>query len=92
MLSYFQIYENGELQHYIDGQDVSRSNWMRYVNPAQFSHHQNLVACQVNRDVYFYTIRSIPADTELLVWYSREFAQRLNYPPSVELMMQKISE
>lgn len=75
---------------YIDGADPNESNWMRYVNPAYSSTAQNLVACQINREIYFYTIKPIPPDQELLVWYCREFAQRLNYPASGEQMMLRI--
>lgn len=50
---------------------------MRYVNPARSLAEQNLVACQNNRDIYFYTLRPVEPNQELLVWYSQEFAQRL---------------
>lgn len=74
----FQIYSSGgELQNFIDGYNVHKSNWMRYVNPARSMAEQNLVACQNNREIYFYTIRPVEPSQELLVWYSQEFAQRL---------------
>ncbi|TMS18495.1 PR domain zinc finger protein 1 isoform X2 [Larimichthys crocea] len=72
-----EIYNGGQLQNFIDGYDVHRSNWMRYVNPARSPVEQNLVACQNSRDIYFYTIRPVEPNQELLVWYSQEFAQRL---------------
>lgn len=72
-----EIYSGGQLQNFIDGYDVHRSNWMRYVNPARSLAEQNLVACQNSRDIYFYTIRPVEPNQELLVWYSQEFAQRL---------------
>ncbi|XP_072227094.1 PR domain zinc finger protein 1 [Leuresthes tenuis] len=72
-----EIYSGGQLQHFIDGYDVHKSNWMRYVNPAHSLAEQNLVACQNGRDIYFYTIRPVEPKQELLVWYSQEFAQRL---------------
>lgn len=50
---------------------------MRYVNPARSLAEQNLVACQNSRDIYFYTLRPVKPNQELLVWYSQEFAQRL---------------
>lgn len=50
---------------------------MRYVNPARSMAEQNLVACQNGRDIYFYTLRPVEPNQELLVWYSQEFAQRL---------------
>ncbi len=73
-----QVYKDGRLSHCIDGLDPRRSNWMRYVNPARSAAQQNLVACQVQQDIYFYTVRSIPPESELLVWYSKEFLDRIN--------------
>lgn len=73
----FQIYSGGELQNFIDGYNVHKSNWMRYVNPARSMAEQNLVACQNNGEIFFYTIRPVEPNQELLVWYSQEFAQRL---------------
>ncbi|XP_075995642.1 PR domain zinc finger protein 1 isoform X2 [Genypterus blacodes] len=72
-----EIYSSGRLHNFIDGYDVHRSNWMRYVNPARTVAEQNLVACQNGRDVYFYTIRPVEPNKEMLVWYSQEFAERL---------------
>lgn len=80
-----QIYNRGRLYHFIDGYDIRSSNWMRYVNPARSLSEQNLVACQNGHDVYFYTIRPVEANQELLVWYSQEFAQRLCSQPGDEL-------
>uniref|UniRef100_A0AAR2LZJ4 Tissue-resident T-cell transcription regulator protein ZNF683 n=1 Tax=Pygocentrus nattereri TaxID=42514 RepID=A0AAR2LZJ4_PYGNA len=54
-----------------------RSNWMRFVNPARSLAEQNLVACQNSCDIFFYTIRPVEPNQELLVWYSPEFSQRL---------------
>ncbi|XP_029023495.1 PR domain zinc finger protein 1 isoform X2 [Betta splendens] len=72
-----EIYSGGQLQNFLDGYDIHRSNWMRYVNPARSLAEQNLVACQNGRDIYFYTIRPVEPKQELLVWYSQEFAHRL---------------
>uniref|UniRef100_A0A674P6W8 PR domain zinc finger protein 1 n=1 Tax=Takifugu rubripes TaxID=31033 RepID=A0A674P6W8_TAKRU len=74
---FWRIYSGGELQNFIDGYNVHKSNWMRYVNPARSVAEQNLVACQNNGEIYFYTIRPVEPNQELLVWYSQEFAQRL---------------
>uniref|UniRef100_A0A3Q1HY13 PR domain zinc finger protein 1 n=1 Tax=Anabas testudineus TaxID=64144 RepID=A0A3Q1HY13_ANATE len=74
---FWRIYSGGQLQNFLDGYDIHRSNWMRYVNPARSLAEQNLVACQNGRDIYFYTIRPVEPKQELLVWYSQEFAQRL---------------
>ncbi|XP_042881513.1 PR domain zinc finger protein 1-like isoform X1 [Penaeus japonicus] len=88
----FQVYKENELYYYIDGYDTTRANWMRYVNPAYSSEAQNLIACQYKTNIYFYTIKPILPNQELLVWYCKEFATRLNYPLTGELMLQKIRQ
>ena len=65
---------------------------MRYVNPAYSSESQNLIACQYKMNIYFYTIKPILPNQELLVWYCREFAERLNYPVTGDLMLQRIRQ
>ncbi|XP_071253512.1 PR domain zinc finger protein 1-like isoform X1 [Salvelinus alpinus] len=89
---FWRIYSEGDFHHFVDGLDEERSNWMRYVNPAHSAGEQNLAACQNGTNIYFYTVRAIPPGTELLVWYCPEFAHRLHYPPSGELMMQKLKQ
>ena len=76
----------------MDGLDEEKSNWMRYVNPAHSQEEQNLAACQNGMSIYFYPVKAIPADQELLVWYCSDFARRLHYPASGDLMMQKLSK
>ena len=63
---------------------------MRFVSGAESVVGQNLVACQVNNQIYFYTVKPIMPDQELLVWYCKEFAERLNYSVNGELMEKKI--
>jgi uncharacterized Zn-finger protein len=89
---FWRVYRNNELFYYIDGYDVQKSNWMRYVNPAYSSESQNLIAGQHEMNIYFYTIKPILPNQELLVWYCREFAERLNYPLTGELMLQRIRQ
>ncbi|XP_030639010.1 PR domain zinc finger protein 1a [Chanos chanos] len=89
---FWRIYSEGEFHHFVDGLNEEKSNWMRYVNPAHSQQEQNLAACQNGMSIYFYTVKAIPADQELLVWYCPEFARRLHYPPSGEIMMQKLKQ
>ncbi|XP_031442540.1 PR domain zinc finger protein 1 [Clupea harengus] len=74
---FWRIYSGGQFLHFIDGHDVRHSNWMRFVNPARSLAEQNLVACQNGQDIYFYTMKPVQPQQELLVWYSQEFSQRL---------------
>ncbi|KAL1382285.1 hypothetical protein pipiens_013251 [Culex pipiens pipiens] len=65
--------------YYLDGSDPAHSNWMRYVASAYSFSVMNLVACQHQEHIYFYTIRDIMPNEELMVWYCRDFAKRLGY-------------
>ncbi|XP_024917531.1 PR domain zinc finger protein 1a isoform X2 [Cynoglossus semilaevis] len=89
---FWRIHADGEFHHIVDGLDETRSNWMRYVNPAHSATEQNLAACQNGMEIYFYTVKPVPAGAELLVWYCHDFARRLHYPPSGEQMMQKLKQ
>ena len=87
---FWRVYSSADEYHYVDGFNVMRANWMRFVNPAYSSENQNLVACQLHGEIYFFTIKPILPNQELLVWYCKEFAERLNYPVTGELMLQRI--
>ncbi|XP_043921137.1 PR domain zinc finger protein 1 isoform X2 [Protopterus annectens] len=89
---FWRIYSQGEFHHFIDGFNEEKSNWMRYVNPAWSVQEQNLAACQNGMNIYFYTVKAIPANEELLVWYCRDFADRLHYPATGELMMLRLKQ
>ncbi|XP_038077825.1 PR domain zinc finger protein 1-like isoform X1 [Patiria miniata] len=81
---FWRIYKAQKFIHYIDGFDPHKSNWMRHVNPANSACDQNLVACQYDTDIYFYTVKPIRQGTELLVWYCKEFQRRLEQPVAME--------
>ena len=78
---------NEQILFYIDGKDTNQSNWMRYVQPAYRSSKQNLVAYQEGTQIYFLTVKHVNPNEELTVWYCREFAQRMNYPLTGEMML-----
>ncbi|XP_061478606.1 PR domain zinc finger protein 1-like [Rhineura floridana] len=65
---------------------------MHYVNPAHSVQAQNLAACQNGMDIYFYTIKPIPPGQELLVSYCRDFADRLHYPSTGDLVTMNITQ
>lgn len=89
---FWRVYTTNDDYYFLDACDTSKSNWMRYVNPAFSPDSQNLVAVQHEENIYFYTIRDIQPGEELMVWYCREFAQRLNYPVSGSLMLDQIQQ
>jgi uncharacterized Zn-finger protein len=87
---FWRIYNRAtnEIAFYIDGKNVRRSNWMRYVLPAYNESARNLVAYQSGKDIFFITTKAIESKEELTVWYCAEFAQRLKYPLSGEVMFE----
>ncbi|EJW84392.1 zinc finger protein [Wuchereria bancrofti] len=64
----------------LDVSENRKSNWMKFVNRARTKETQNLVACQVESEIYFYSVKPIKPNTELLYWYSQDYAQRINFP------------
>ncbi|XP_048105667.1 PR domain zinc finger protein 1 [Alosa alosa] len=77
---FWRVFSEGQLHHFLDGADEGQSNWMRFVNPARTPREQNLAAAQSGMDIYFYVVRPIAPGQELLVWYCRDFANRLQSP------------
>uniref|UniRef100_A0A0N5BSK3 SET domain-containing protein n=1 Tax=Strongyloides papillosus TaxID=174720 RepID=A0A0N5BSK3_STREA len=76
----------------IDTRECKKSNWMKYVQFATEKSLQNLVACQYDNNIYFYSIKTIEKDEELLFWYSKELSYRLKVPSSCEYWKSHISE
>lgn len=69
----------GKLHHLVDVSDPIFSNWMCYVNPAPTYHAQNLMACQQNLEIFFYTITPILPGMELLVCPTHGESRHLQY-------------
>ncbi|XP_044750216.1 uncharacterized protein LOC123310682 isoform X2 [Coccinella septempunctata] len=87
-----KVYHTRDEYYYIDCSDVLTANWMRYVSPATSRESQNLIACQHKMHIYFYAIKPILPNQELLVWYCREYADRLNYPITGDQMIVRLRE
>nr|AHA51211.1 zf-C2H2_6 domain-containing protein [Bathyctena chuni] len=68
----------GNILFTIDGKEST--HWMKYVKYARYEDEKNVVALQYERNIYYRTGKEIPADTELLVWYSNSYAQSLGLP------------
>ena len=91
---FWRVYDkhSNEVKFFVDGKDVKKANWMRYVLPAYTNSAQNLVAYQDGDEIFFLTIKPIKKDEELTVWYCKEFAKRLGYPPTGEQMMERVRQ
>ena len=72
-----QIFKEGKPSHFVDAQDSSKSNWMRYVNCARNELEQNLVAFQYLGQIYYRTFKAVLKSTELMVWYGKDYASDL---------------
>lgn len=75
---FWRVYDKhtNKIKFYVDGKNVKKANWMRYVLPALNESDQNLVAYQDGDEIFFLTIKPIKKDEELLVWYCKEYAKR----------------
>ncbi|KAM8927146.1 PR domain zinc finger protein 2 [Pelodytes ibericus] len=56
----------------IDATDPQKGNWLRYVNWARSVKEQNLCPLEINRAIYYKTLKPIEPGEELLVWYNGE--------------------
>ncbi|XP_055841808.1 uncharacterized protein LOC129908973 isoform X2 [Episyrphus balteatus] len=88
---FWRIFKDDDF-YYLDGSDRSQSNWMRYVASAYSLSVMNLVACQHQDNIYFYTIRDIMPNEELMVWYCKDFAKRLGYDVDPERVTYSICQ
>ncbi|XP_007423184.1 PR domain zinc finger protein 2 isoform X2 [Python bivittatus] len=56
----------------VDATDPAKGNWLRYVNWARSGKEQNLFPLEINRTIYYKTLKPIEPGDELLVWYNGE--------------------
>ena len=87
---FWRVYDKktNEVDFFVDGMNIKRSNWMRYALPAYQTKLQNLVAYQHDRKIFFMTTKAICANEELVAWFCKDFADRLGYPATGQLMME----
>lgn len=74
-----QVFENGRLSHFVDGRGGS-GNWMSLVKCARFPDEQNLIAVQVQGQIFYEACKEIRPGQELLVWYGDCYMQFLGIP------------
>ncbi|XP_025098680.1 PR domain zinc finger protein 1-like [Pomacea canaliculata] len=76
---HWKIFKNNKVYYHIRTSNTTCSNWVHYVTMAAGPEH-NLLACQVDLHIYLYTVKPIPPNVELLAWFSRDYADRINCP------------
>ncbi|KAK3930756.1 Histone-lysine N-methyltransferase PRDM9, partial [Frankliniella fusca] len=77
----WEIRRDGKPTHCIDASNIASSNWMRFVNCARHSGEENLYPFQYKGRLYYRTVRPVPANTELLVWYGDSYGKELGLDP-----------
>lgn len=80
-----KIFEEGKLSHFIDGRGTT-GGWMSFVNCARYAQEQNMIAVQIEGDIYYEVCKDIPNGTELLVWYGDCYLQFMGVPVSLKEM------
>ncbi|XP_066244842.1 PR domain zinc finger protein 5-like isoform X1 [Euwallacea similis] len=73
----FMNNESDLSEYYLDTVDESDCCWMMFVKPASDAEEQNLICYQEGEDIYFSSVRDIPAGEELQVWYSPYYAYKM---------------
>ncbi|KAJ8301881.1 hypothetical protein KUTeg_020868 [Tegillarca granosa] len=81
----WEVFQEGKLSHFIDGRGGA-GNWMSYVNCARYAQEQNLIAMQVEGDIFYEVCKDIPEGTEILVWYGDCYLQFMGVPVSLKEM------
>ncbi|KAL4236355.1 Histone-lysine N-methyltransferase prdm9 [Mactra antiquata] len=62
----------------LDTADEDHANWMIFVRPATNVKEQNLIAYQEDGQIYFVSLKPITTNTELKVWYCKDYAKSLH--------------
>ncbi|XP_016115170.1 putative histone-lysine N-methyltransferase PRDM6 [Sinocyclocheilus grahami] len=76
-----KIYDQeGTLQHFIDGNEPSKSSWMRYIRCARHCGEQNMMVVQYRSCIFYRACADIPRGTELLVWYNDSYTSFFGIP------------
>ncbi|XP_075711924.1 PR domain zinc finger protein 4 [Rhinoderma darwinii] len=83
----WKIYSNNMMEFCVITTDENECNWMMFVRKARNPDEQNLVAYPHDGKIYFYTTRDVPAQEELLFYYSRDYAQQMGLPEQLEMLL-----
>ncbi|XP_054759984.2 zinc finger protein 91-like [Lytechinus pictus] len=75
--STWELCLRGVVWYYLDGRNISHNNWLSHISPARTTAEQNLEAFQHYGDIYYRAIDNIQPDTELKVFYSDEYREKI---------------
>ncbi|KAF1749384.1 hypothetical protein GCK72_025852 [Caenorhabditis remanei] len=69
----FMVETSPTTHFYRDATDPDHSNWTRFVNAPNSDEEQNLVALQINEEIFFRVVKAIEPHEELFVPYGKSF-------------------
>ncbi|EFO99476.1 hypothetical protein CRE_22367 [Caenorhabditis remanei] len=69
----FMVETSPTTHFYRDATDPHHSNWTRFVNAPNSDEEQNLVALQINEEIFFRVVKAIEPHEELFVPYGESF-------------------
>ena len=72
-----ETYDSRRIIYYIDGEDLEKSNFLRYVNHPRSKKEENLEVKQIEGGIYYYAKRDIDPHEELMVSYGPEYGKYL---------------
>ncbi|CAL8348300.1 unnamed protein product [Lota lota] len=77
----WEIYDGeGVLQHFVDGNEPTKSSWMRYIRCARHCGEQNMMVVQYRSCIFYRACMDVPRGTELLVWYNDSYTSFFGIP------------
>ncbi|XP_032903739.1 histone-lysine N-methyltransferase PRDM16 isoform X2 [Amblyraja radiata] len=76
--------ELGNLKFCIDANQAGSGNWLKYICSAHTYNHQNLVACQINDQIYYKVIKEVKSGDELLVFMKDGVYPDGTMPPNLD--------
>lgn len=72
------IADSGPDKLFIDGKNENISNWLRYVNCARNAFEENTDTFNCGSKKFYYTIKDVHPNNELLVWYGTSYGKWLD--------------
>nr|XP_034337227.1 PR domain zinc finger protein 12 [Crassostrea gigas] len=70
--------DSGPHKLFIDGKNENISNWLRYVNCARNAFEENTDTFNCGSKKFYYTIKDVHPNNELLVWYGTSYGKWLD--------------
>ncbi|CAL9700837.1 unnamed protein product [Knipowitschia caucasica] len=77
---------------YVDGTDLNKSNWMRFVTFTSYEDEQNLTVFQFYRKIYYKVSQPISEGDDLKVWVGRDYASLLGLEHTGENMKCQVGD